>query len=145
MDNSQHNGLSYRSSLRSTADHITSFPLTWPESPAINGNAHQSEALDQPCCRSLYDFEPENEGELGFKEGDIIILTNQIDENWYEGMIHGDERRHLESCTDSKRLPRPTQPLASGLRPIRDATWTGASSAPSWENKSSLLIFKPRQ
>jgi len=45
--------------------------------------------LGQPCCRALYSFQTENQGELSFKEGDIIILTNQIDENWYEGMIRG--------------------------------------------------------
>uniref|UniRef100_A0A8V5GVV0 Endophilin-A2 n=1 Tax=Melopsittacus undulatus TaxID=13146 RepID=A0A8V5GVV0_MELUD len=56
---------------------------------SYNPTPKVSAPLDQPCCKALYDFEPENDGELGFKEGDIITLTNQIDENWYEGMING--------------------------------------------------------
>ncbi|XP_033708103.1 endophilin-A3 isoform X1 [Tursiops truncatus] len=63
------NGVSATSSAKTTGSHIP---------------------MDQPCCRGLYEFEPENQGELGFKEGDIITLTNQIDENWYEGVLHGE-------------------------------------------------------
>ncbi|XP_038623062.1 endophilin-A3 isoform X1 [Tachyglossus aculeatus] len=68
-DTQQHNGISSSTSIKSSG---------------------YSMQMDQPCCRALYDFDPENEGELGFKEGDIITLTNQIDENWYEGMLHGE-------------------------------------------------------
>ncbi|XP_052742476.1 endophilin-A isoform X4 [Bicyclus anynana] len=42
-----------------------------------------------PCCTALYDFDPENQGELGFKENDVITLINKVDDNWFEGSVNG--------------------------------------------------------
>lgn len=45
-----------------------------------------------PCCTALYDFEPENQGELGFKVNTKLILclmktentiSNQFSNNFY--------------------------------------------------------------
>lgn len=51
LGNDQHNGLSYSSSPKSTdirihtvngkTDHITSFPLSWPDSPSTNGSHYR--------------------------------------------------------------------------------------------------------
>ncbi|CAI9733755.1 endophilin-A3-like isoform X1 [Octopus vulgaris] len=49
----------------------------------------ESVTKPKPCCKAMYDFEPENEGELGFSEGDIIDLIQKVDDNWFEGSIRG--------------------------------------------------------
>jgi len=42
-----------------------------------------------PSARALYDFTAEAQGELGFKEGDVIRLRRNIDDNWMDGELRG--------------------------------------------------------
>lgn len=50
--------------------------------PSAKGSVSES----GPCAKAVYDFIAENEGELSFKENDIIDLTERLDENWLSGI-----------------------------------------------------------
>lgn len=65
-------------------------PLPSPmRSPAKSMATTPSRQQMQPYCQALYDFDPQNPGELGFKEHEIITLLSRVDDNWFEGSVNG--------------------------------------------------------
>ncbi|XP_075266360.1 endophilin-A2-like isoform X2 [Convolutriloba macropyga] len=46
----------------------------------------------RPHCVATFDFEAESPEELGFKEGQKIMLTSKIDDNWFEGRLDGNPK-----------------------------------------------------
>lgn len=46
-------------------------------------------------CRALYDCEADNDDEVSFREGEILVVLVEKteDENWMEGFVEGDPKR----------------------------------------------------
>ncbi|XP_037086633.1 E3 ubiquitin-protein ligase SH3RF1-like [Pollicipes pollicipes] len=42
-----------------------------------------------PCARALYSYAGQQDGDLAFKEGDVIQLRRRIDFDWFEGQLDG--------------------------------------------------------
>ncbi|XP_074847457.1 CD2-associated protein isoform X2 [Carettochelys insculpta] len=68
-------------------------------------------------CRALLTFEGSNEGELGFKEGDVIQITSKDigEQGWWKGELNGKEGTFPDYFTvltqeSDKDFPKPKKP-----------------------------------
>ncbi|XP_065059220.1 E3 ubiquitin-protein ligase SH3RF1-like [Rhopilema esculentum] len=43
----------------------------------------------QPCAKALYNFQGTEDGDLSFAKGDLILLSDILDKNWFEGVLDG--------------------------------------------------------
>ncbi|XP_016837992.1 arfGAP with SH3 domain, ANK repeat and PH domain-containing protein isoform X6 [Nasonia vitripennis] len=69
-------------------------PLPPPRKPPASATGYSGLRR----CRALYDCEADNEDELSFHEGDVIVVTNEHtdDDNWMEGFLErAPERRGM--------------------------------------------------
>lgn len=48
--------------------------------------------------RGLYDFTPASPGELGFKAGDVLVLRQSDDADWWDGELNGQVGAFPAAC-----------------------------------------------
>jgi len=53
-----------------------------PSTPAASGGGGGGGAGEAGTCKALYDFTASNEGELNFKEGDVMTVLDTSDPDW---------------------------------------------------------------
>jgi hypothetical protein len=70
------------------------FPASYVTISKANGTGMAVQKV-----RALYDFTPASPGELGFKAGDVILLRQSDDNDWWDGEFNGQAGAFPAACT----------------------------------------------
>lgn len=99
-----------------------SLPLKWDPSSAPRG----SNSASLEYVEALYQFDPQQDGDLGLKQGDKVQLLEKLSPEWYKGSCNGrtgifpaNYVKPVFSDSDAQqRLPPPPQYKAQELQQI---------------------------
>eukprot|EP00128_Syssomonas_multiformis_P002334 Colp12_sorted_trinity150504_noHs@15130 len=74
----------HKASVSKNAQILLTTPLTRTQPAAA---AATPQAVKR--VRALFDFNPQEDGELGFRKGDVITVLDENDPNWWRGQLNG--------------------------------------------------------
>ncbi|KAK6167781.1 hypothetical protein SNE40_021731 [Patella caerulea] len=94
-----------KSSRSKSIDRIDTNEMMAPPVPIPRSKNKKAPPIGKRC-RALYDCEADNEDELSFKEGEVIVILREEEEEWWEGEIEKDpSRRGLFPVSFIKMCP----------------------------------------
>ncbi|CAH0384562.1 unnamed protein product [Bemisia tabaci] len=62
-----------------------------PPRPSFEFKPSKRVENEKPYCIALYDYNADVESDLSFKEKDVILLTREVNEEWFMGCLNGRE------------------------------------------------------
>ncbi|KAK3601815.1 hypothetical protein CHS0354_041730 [Potamilus streckersoni] len=51
----------------------------------IDTNQRNKPAATKKKCKAMYDFQPQEDGELKIRRGDVILVEEMVDQHWWRG------------------------------------------------------------
>ena len=77
-------------------------------SEQLSAPAHTPDPLPPGAvrCRALYDCEADNDDELSFREGEILLMLTKDEDEWWHGYVEAEpDRRGMFPATFVDVLP----------------------------------------